>query len=229
MKNFSFLTKTRFPYAIVTLLVIFSFLFCLPSYDTESYKKLASIFLFIVLFLIGLTRHYHYRRILLASNEEKIKDYIRQGMYIERHNRGLRGAIETSKELFDIASNEILIQAGDLDHEFYENEVIYNSLKRFLENGHKIRIICSPKERCKSRTIFDFLKNPNYDIKILHAQERPDLHFMVIDDKHYRIEKKHPTEVHSDANILYNNCFAADFHKYLFMKSWKALKNDENF
>ena len=78
-----------------------------------------------------------------------------------------------------------------------------------------------------TKTIFNFQKDTSYDIKILHAKKRPDLHFMVVDNIHYRIEKRHPAEKHLSANILYNQHFAAGFHRYLFIKKWEEISKDE--
>lgn len=227
MKIRSYLTNTTMPYILVTVLTIFIFLldFC----NIPFVSKKCGIIVFIILFITALIRDLNYKNWLLKLDEGKIKEYIRRGMYIERHNIGLGGAIETTKELFDVAISEILMQAGNLDHEFYENEVISNAIKSFLENKGKVRIICSPKQECdpETKTIFEFQNKQDYNIKILHSEKRPDLHFMVIDDKHYRIEKKHPPGKYYKANIIYNIHFFADFHKYIFIKNWREIENNE--
>ncbi len=218
------LTVTKLPYILLTLFLVSLFLiFCPPS---GLNPFIPGLIFFLIILPVAIIRDYHYRRRMLSSaDRRKIKEYIRQGLSLERHNLGLQGALETSKELFDVAENEIIIQAGNLTHEFYENSVISNALEEFLKNGHKIRMICSPKDKCDplTRTIFSFLNNRQYDIKIVYDKERPEIHFIVVDNKHYRLEKKHPPEVHFEANIFYNNSFAADFHRFLFLKKWQGL------
>jgi hypothetical protein len=161
---------------------------------------------------------------------EKTKEYIRLGMPIAKRNSGLSGVLKTSEVLLDVADEEILMQAGNLDYKYYENKEICKILNGFLKNKKgKLRIICSPREECNSQTetIFRFQQNPGYNIEIAHATERPEAHFMVVDDKHYRLEKKHSPEEHYEADIMYNNPYFANFHRKLFIKKWKEVTESD--
>lgn len=216
MKFQYYLTPTRYPYIIATFISLFVFFLI---------GKSASFLLFILLFLIVLVRDFHYRKLALNTDKEKMIKNIQDGMKINVSNWGIEKLIETSKQFFEVTSQELLIQAGNLDPEFYENDIICNGLRRVLEKGCKVRIICSPLNECnpKTKTLFKFQENPNFDIKILHARERPDTHFMVSDNKHYRLERKHLPGVHYEADIVYNNCTFANFNRKRFAEKWREI------
>jgi len=222
MKLKYFLSINRWPYIIATLIILAIFFLV---------GKSATFPLFIFLFLIAAIRDFHYRQLVLNVDEEKIIKNIQNGMKINTSNRGLEKLIETSRQLFKVTSQELLIQAGNLDSEFYENDTICDGLRSILKKGCKVRIICSPLNECdqKTKTLFKFQENPKFDIKILHAHERPAVHFMVSDDKHYRLERKHMPGEHYEADIVYNNCIFANFNRKRFAKKWGEITGNDIF
>lgn len=229
MKTSLIFPKKKLPYIFIALLAIILFLFGYLC-NIPFANKNGVILLFLILFMVALFRDYSYERKLKQTCQNKIPyEYIKKGMFFEIHNDGLKGALETSRQLFSVAQDEILIQAGNLDHNFYENESICSALEKFLQHKGRLRIICASEHDCdpKTHTILEFQHNKDFNIKISRAASRPELHFMVVDDVHYRVEKTHSPGKHYGANIVFNNHFFADFHKYIFIKEWRDIRDDE--
>lgn len=215
--------------AIFSSFAVILFLFYCPPDNRQAIRIIYALGLFVLLYLVGMFKNSSYRKELASSNKEEIKEYIRLGLCVEQNNNGIPGARESSGMLFSVVEDELLIYAGNLNHDFYEYDTIQKSLEKILDAGHKIRLICAPREECdvETKTVFSFQNNPKYDFKLVHDKERPELHFMVVDKRHLRLERKHPPDKFYEAQITYNNNLDANFHKYLFVKRWKELTGDE--
>jgi len=123
-----------------------------------------------------------------------------------RTNYSFPERIAKGKELLGRANSSIKILSGTLNSEFYGNEEI---LKALRESKAKVEIIHGPNVE---ENIISGLENlsPNGRIKLYKLDTEPLGHFMVIDEKHVRVESDHlATEKEKKAFIKYNSLFLA--------------------
>lgn len=101
------------------------------------------------------------------------------------------GVISDNEKLFSQAKKSIRIVSGILNHEYYNDERIVDSLKKAIDGGVMVEIISGPKEIIdkESKEILDLYKQGKITIWTLSS--RPELHFSVVDEKHVRLENYH--------------------------------------
>lgn len=140
------------------------------------------------------------------------------GMYFERsfplrkvkNDRGQ--CRDVCSELFREAKETIQIVGGNLHHEFYSDDKIINDLDQALQRGVKIEVVCGPEIDKKNDKLVNLAQNRKH-FKISHLPYYPKRHFMIIDRRHVRKEKKHPVaplqHLEMEGTVLYNRLFLA--------------------
>ena len=90
------------------------------------------------------------------------------------------------------AKQEILIVAGDLSKEVYNDTEVVNTFKRKIDDGVQIKVIFGPAlsvDENGRNAFLDLFKLPNKNI--LYSKERQRFHFRIIDGKSVYFEKPH--------------------------------------
>jgi sugar-specific transcriptional regulator TrmB len=95
-------------------------------------------------------------------------------------------AIDDLKQLFDKATENIQIVSGKLPYLVYGDSTIIESLMEAVKRGASIDIVTGPNSDDKS---LEFFAGLGASVSILPAWQPH--HFMVIDGRHVRIEKRH--------------------------------------
>lgn len=101
-------------------------------------------------------------------------------------------AIVLSKELFNQAKHSIKIVAGELDAQFYEHPEIIKELEKAIERGVKVEVITGPSLDLKTVQIPKWAEQGK--LHLYKLRERPELHFIVVDGEHARLEEFHTTK-----------------------------------
>lgn len=140
------------------------------------------------------------------------------GMYFERSFPLRRVKNDKGKckdvcsDLFHEAKKSIRIVGGNLHHGFYSDNKIVKDLKEALQRGVNVEIVCGPKIDAQNDKLLNLAQTAEH-FKIIHLPYYPQRHFMVVDGRHVRKEKKHSTNLtqHLDVegDILYNRPFLA--------------------
>ena len=110
------------------------------------------------------------------------------GIYI---NRDLEKGIEQSTMLFERANQggSIKIVAGEIEKRFYNDSKIIKALEDAKDRKVSIDIIFGPIAESGNDTILKLWKEDKINLWLL--KERYPKHFMLIDDKHVRVEEFH--------------------------------------
>lgn len=105
------------------------------------------------------------------------------------------------RTFFESARNSVSVLAGDFGNDFYQLPDIRNALRRAVANGAQVRVISLGTSECSMNAVTairDELNNMRAGaVEVRFGVVRPGAqvkHYMVIDDKRYRLE-----DVHSDS------------------------------
>lgn len=127
---------------------------------------------------------------------------IRMGLYkdidtphtITRWNETIEDAINEIHKLFSLATRQVIIVSGSLNRRLWGNSIILNDLKLFIHNNIDLKILIGVNlEVVENSSFYNFLRDNVIDskIKLSMMPERPEVHFIIVDEAHVRLEKKH--------------------------------------
>ena len=126
-------------------------------------------------------------------------------------NEDITHSLKECKGLFGQANKSIHIVAGDLESTLFEDKEVLDILKQRMnrqKNPIDVQIIYGPKHDPKTHTIFEW-ESPN--LLMAQVPTRPSAHFMIIDNKHTRVEEYHEQfKPERKAYIAYRTLFLAD-------------------
>jgi hypothetical protein len=113
-----------------------------------------------------------------------------------RHNLTIDQSIDEIHKLFRMATEQVLIVSGCLNQKIWNNPIIVDDLKNFISLKIEIQILTGRKLGINRHSelydlLLDNVKKGN--IKLYVVEERPNIHFIVIDNSHVRLEKEHGT------------------------------------
>ena len=104
------------------------------------------------------------------------------------------------RTFFESARNSVSVLAGDFGNAFYQQPDIRDALRRAVMNGAHVRIISLCTDESSMNAVIQFqdelnkLRNGSVEVRFGVVRSGAQVtHYMVIDDRRYRLE-----EVHSD-------------------------------
>lgn len=106
------------------------------------------------------------------------------------------------RTFFDSAQRSISVLAGDFGNAFYQLPDVRDALRRAVTNGVHVRVISLCVDECSKNVVIEFCDELNRQnkgtVEARFGVVRPNAqvkHYMVVDDKRYRLE-----DVHSDGD-----------------------------
>jgi hypothetical protein len=114
-----------------------------------------------------------------------------------RHNLTIEQSIDEIHKLFRMATEQVLIVSGCLNQKIWDNPIIIDDLKNFISLKIEIQILTGRKLGVKLHSslhdlLLDNVKKGN--IKLYIIDQRPNIHFIVVDNSHVRLEKEHGSD-----------------------------------
>jgi len=123
-------------------------------------------------------------------------------------NRDISRSKVFFKELIDRAQSWIGIVAGNLSHEFYDDPEILEAFRQAHGRGVEIEIIHGPNVDEKSQAILRLAQEGI--VHLYRFPKRPKNHFVVVDEKHVKVEDFHlKDQLERQAYIKYNTIYLA--------------------
>lgn len=104
-------------------------------------------------------------------------------------NTSLSAAITTTTELFNQAKETIWIVAGRLNEDLWASSDVIEAIEAAAKRNVEIRFIFGPKIDPKNKEIPRLHKEGK--IYLHKLGERPEAQFIVVDEKHARVEEAH--------------------------------------
>jgi len=115
----------------------------------------------------------------------------------------------TKKKIVNLLqkSKEYVWMSSGLNKDFYNDEDVKNTMKDAFKRVKQVKIIIDGDAEAKKTEVswlFDLAKQLNGKLQIRQASERL-LHWLIVDGKHFRLEKPHIT-----GEIGVNNLFVCN-------------------
>lgn len=137
-------------------------------------------------------------------------------------NDGFEAAVRETPALFDRAERKLFISTG-LYPRFYEHDNVKSGLERAMRRGVNIKILVPPSKSLDGTpTIKKWAKE-----KLLQVRNGEQMlpHFIVVDDKHVRLETPHPSESPPrETKILLGTVKLAWKHGGIFEDHWNTAR-----
>ncbi|QTA88358.1 hypothetical protein [Desulfonema magnum] len=158
---------------------------------------------------------------------------------LEEPNENFELTVKSISKLFSLAAYSIKIHSATFAPNIYFDPRVFNDLKAAKKRGVKIEIILSepginprsvkpdsPKKQDNFRMFWSWADAGT--ISVIHLNERQYPHFIIVDDIHVRVEKKHkitigddPKQIKRKAITRYIDVDTAEKH----LKSFNLLKS----
>ena len=143
----------------------------------------------------------------------------------ERWNATITDSTRECNILFRSANNSIRIVTGELQHELFEdNEVlsILEDLSTRKEKPVTIEIIHGPNPDPRSKRIFKLQQKAKGRVYIMRLPKRPLAHFVLVDEKKFRVEKYH--EANKPERMAYMKTRGSLFLNRILAEKFEDLK-----
>ncbi|MBO7688646.1 MAG: hypothetical protein J6V72_19870 [Kiritimatiellae bacterium] len=138
------------------------------------------------------------------------------------------------RTFFESAKNSVSVLAGDFGNDFYKQPDIRYALKRAVANGALVRIISLNGNADSMNTVIQFRDELNKmrcgAVEVKFGVVRPGArvkHYMIVDDKRYRLEEVHSAEKGSPvhAEVCCNGPGKAAELNLSFNNVWSRLRD----
>ncbi len=139
----------------------------------------------------------------------------------------LRGKMLFTK-LVDRAQSRVCIVSGNLSHTFYNDAEVLETFRRAHGRGVEIEIIHGPNINENSQAILRL--NQEGIVRLYRFPERPKHHFVVVDEKHIRVEDFHlEGQAERQAYFKNNTMYLAKklTMRFAYMKSQSVREQSE--
>ena len=127
---------------------------------------------------------------------------------VTKKNETLDSARIEINQLLRLASNKVLITSRSLNEIIWGYEEVFEALEWLIKINVDIQIIVGPTIVAKkSGKLVQFLKKniENQKIKLFTLKDAPSPHFIIIDNLHIRLEKKHLPDVQEREALIKKN------------------------
>ncbi len=155
----------------------------------------------------------------------KFLSFIASFILGERWNATIAHSGKECGNLFKGAKDSIRIVTGELQHELFEdNEVlsILEDLSTRKENPVTIEIIHGPNPDPRSKRIFKLQQKAKGRVHIMRLPKRPLAHFILVDEKKFRVEKYH--EANKPERMAYMKTRGSLFLNRILAEKFEDLK-----
>ncbi|MDM8522503.1 hypothetical protein QUF80_03955 [Desulfococcaceae bacterium HSG8] len=160
---------------------------------------------------------------------------------LEEPNESFELTLKSVSKLFYLASYSIKIHSATFSPDIYFDPRVFKNLKAARQRGVKIEVILSepkidprtnrPRSKDKRSNFVEFWAWADAgEISVIQLTERKYPHFIIVDDIHVRIEKRHKIKFGNDPRTIkrkaitrYIDVDTADKH----IRSFKRLKSLE--
>ena len=108
-------------------------------------------------------------------------------------------------ELVDNTNESIRILSGEVNENFYCNPDVKSALQRAAKNGRIIELAFGPNINKKSLNTIQKLKENRKNVTLYMLPKRPEVHYMIFDDKTVKLQHKHPEETTEHRSVVKRN------------------------
>jgi sugar-specific transcriptional regulator TrmB len=121
-------------------------------------------------------------------------------------NKSKESSDEACIKLFNQAEHTIVILSGELNEEFYGDSQVCRDLTNAVKRGVRVKVGYGPQASNKIVKVLQKLRKKYGNVELYPLSERPEPHFMIIDEKTVRRQLGHArgTQEHR-AVIKYNS------------------------
>lgn len=153
--------------------------------------------------------------------------------YVEPHNMIMTESIEpidTRTKIINLLqrANEYIWISTGLDSDFYNDANVKKAMVDAIEKVKKVRIIIDGNVDVKKTEVswlFEITKELKEKIQIKQKEEV--LHWLIVDGRHFRLEKPHPVGIVGEKNLFVCNVKPSTFPEIVkrdFEKWWNTAE-----
>ena len=151
--------------------------------------------------------------------------YVASFVLGERWNATIEDSRKECGNLFKGAKNSIRMVTGELQHDLFEDNRVLSLLEDVStrkENPVTVEIIHGPNPDPRSKRIFKLQQRKNSRVHIMRLSKRPKTHFVLVDNKKFRIEKYH--EANKPERMAYMKTRSPMFINRILAEKFEDLK-----